>query len=214
MTCGAEFQPRCHTQKFCSNRCCFTYKPHKLTCHQCAATYMAYKSNSKYCSMQCKGLHDAPITAQANQKRRKYPLVDGLTKNQICYRMRGSIYNKRDTNARLEVLKFLGSKCVQCGYDKDVRGLVLDHKNGDGKSDRLRIGGKVYRYYASHLDEAKCNLQVLCATCNQIKAIENKEHNRSRRIVLTQELVDYAIKIGAPIVDELNLKQGEIDGFR
>jgi hypothetical protein len=34
-----------------------------------------------------------------------------------------------------------------------------------------------------NLNEAAQKLQVLCATCNQIKSFENKEHNRSRRVL-------------------------------
>jgi hypothetical protein len=60
---------------------------------------------------------------------------------------------------------------------------VLDHKNGDGHEDRKRLGPKVFRHYINHLNEAHEKLQVLCATCNQIKSFENREHNRSRRVV-------------------------------
>ena len=76
----------------------------------------------------------------------------------------------------------LGGRCVVCVYGTDIRGLVLDHKFGDGREDRARLGAKISRYYVKHLEEATARLQVLCATCNQIKACEEKEHGRSKRI--------------------------------
>lgn len=91
-------------------------------------------------------------------------------------------YLQPDLQKRIAVINHLGGKCVECDY-QDIRGLVLDHKRGDGYLDRKEKGGKIYRYYINHLDEAVANLQVLCANCNMIKAVENNEHNRSRRVV-------------------------------
>jgi hypothetical protein len=85
---------------------------------------------------------------------------------------------------RHELINCLGGKCVSCGYDKNIAGLVLDHKNGDGHQDRKEKGSRIARYYIKHLDEAHEKLQVLCATCNQIKSYEENEHNVSRRITI------------------------------
>ena len=82
-----------------------------------------------------------------------------------------------------DLLIALGGECVMCGYDKDLRGMVLDHKHGNGNEDRKRLGAKIFRYYINNLYEAAEKLQVLCATCNQIKAYENREHNKSRRVL-------------------------------
>jgi hypothetical protein len=54
---------------------------------------------------------------------------------------------------------------------------------GNGAKDRKRIGNKIARYYIKHIDEAKKELQVMCATCNQIKAIEQREHYRTKRVL-------------------------------
>lgn len=132
--------------------------------------------------MRCKGLHHTPKVVEANKARRKYPAIDGLSRAQICYRIRGENYNRHDVNMRNALIAALGGECAECGYNKNIRGLVVDHRHGDGHIDRKRIGGKIARYYASRLDEAREKLQVLCATCNQIKAYENREHNRSRRV--------------------------------
>jgi len=87
-----------------------------------------------------------------------------------------------DGRNRFKLLTFLGSKCVRCGYDDDMRGMVFDHIKGGGKEDRKRIGTKIARYYLANKTEALEKLQVLCATCNQIKCYLDKEYNRSRRI--------------------------------
>ncbi len=87
-----------------------------------------------------------------------------------------------DKARREAVIVALGGKCVRCGYAHDIRALVLDHKDGRGDLDRKRIGTRIARYYSVHIDEAKDRLQVLCANCNMIKAVEEKEHNRTRRV--------------------------------
>lgn len=85
----------------------------------------------------------------------------------------------KDNKQREFLIHFLGGKCVKCGYSENIHALELDHKNGWGNKDRLRIGGKhcrISRYYLKHLDEAKEKLQVLCANCNKIKVFEEREH--------------------------------------
>lgn len=80
---------------------------------------------------------------------------------------------------RLFLLNFLGGKCLGCGT-KDERVLQFDHIRGDGADDRRRINNKcgtIIPYYAHHLDEAKQNLQILCANCNIIKAREMGEYS-------------------------------------
>jgi hypothetical protein len=99
--------------------------------------------------------------------------------------MNGGVSRFKDIRQRIDLLIALGGRCVQCGYGEDFRGLVLDHKMSGGAEDRKRLGAKIARYYIKHLDEAKEKLQVLCATCNQIKAILNREHNKSRRLLGT-----------------------------
>lgn len=157
--------------------------PFDKTCGQCGGSFTAQKQAAKFCSLRCFGLSRADITVANNKARRKYAEVPGLTRRQVWYRNAGGADRLRDVEKRHNLLIALGGECVLCGYDKDLRGMVLDHKHGDGGEDRKRLGAKAFRYYINHLHEAAEKLQVLCATCNQIKAYENREHNKSRRVV-------------------------------
>jgi hypothetical protein len=157
--------------------------PFTHTCQQCAKEFIASKRAAKFCGSSCFGLSRVAHVVAQNKQRRKYPEVAGITKQQASYRGRNGADSLRDVRKRQELLVALGGACAQCGYSADLRGLVLDHKRGDGYEDRKRFGAKIFRYYIKHLEEAKDRLQVLCATCNQIKAFENREHNRSRRVV-------------------------------
>lgn len=116
-----------------------------------------------------------------NKARRKYP-ENGLTKGQNHYRAYIETYRQKDIRLRHSLIEFLGGNCISCGYNKNIHALVLDHINGGGREDRKRVGTHIARYYMKHLDEARQTLQVLCANCNQIKSIENKEHSVTKRI--------------------------------
>ena len=152
-------------------------------CKQCGIDFISPKRTAKFCSSVCFGKSNIDRLVKSNQARRKYAPVEGLTRQQVSYRQTNGKDALRDIEMRQKVLISLGGKCVCCGYDKDLRGLVLDHINGNGSEDRKKHGAKVFRYYSKHLDEAKMMLQVLCATCNQIKAYENREHNKTRRVI-------------------------------
>ena len=156
--------------------------PFDHSCLFCSSSFVSVKRNAKYCTSSCAAKSRIPETVARNKARRKYPAIEGMTRYQAWYRGSDKIDALRDVRKRQSLIDALGGLCVQCGYNKDIRGLVLDHIHGDGKEDRKAYGSKIFRYYINHLDEAKAKLQVLCATCNQIKAFENKEHNRTRRI--------------------------------
>lgn len=152
-------------------------------CKQCGINFISPKRTAKFCSSACFGNSNIEKVVERNKARRKYAPVDGLTRSQVFYRHTNGKDSLRDVEMRNKVLQNLGGKCVCCGYDKDLRGMVLDHINGDGSEDRKKLGARIARYYSKHLDEAKIKLQVLCATCNQIKAYENREHNKTRRVI-------------------------------
>jgi len=141
-------------------------------CEYCAVNFVSHKRKATYCSPPCKV-----------EGTRIHPKIEGGSRYAAKYRGDKGVGRLKDIRKRVDLLIALGGECVQCGYSEDARGLVLDHKMSDGAEDRKRLGAKIARYYIKHLDEAKENLQVLCATCNQIKAILNREHNKSRRTV-------------------------------
>jgi len=153
-------------------------------CNFCKEEFSSVKKNAKYCCGSCAAKARVDVLIERNKSRRKYPEIEGLTKAQIIYRHNDRVDRLRDIKLRHELINCLGGKCVICGYDKNVAGLVLDHKNGDGHQDRKEKGSRIARYYMKHLDEAHEKLQVLCATCNQIKSYEENEHNVSRRITI------------------------------
>ena len=175
--CREPFKKVHVKHKWCSPKCAKqgSYR-HSNTCTVCGSLFHSIKKTQKLCSRGCSArkLASAP---------KKYDPHCGLTSYQQLYRANNGAYNKLDYKKRFDLLMHLGGVCVHCGYNKDWRGLVLDHIRGDGKEDRERVGGRIYRYYIKHLDEAEKNLQVLCAGCNQVKAVVNKEHNRSRRVL-------------------------------
>lgn len=155
----------------------------QYVCPHCHAEFTGRRGRT-YCSNRCRALSRLRDLVEGNESRRKYPKIEGLSKHQIFWRCndesRDAILDK-DRRKRRQVVAALGGKCAVCGYD-DVRALVLDHKNGDGDTDRKSVGSKIARYYVAHLDEAAEKLQVLCANCNMIKAFDNNEHNKTRRV--------------------------------
>lgn len=84
-------------------------------------------------------------------------------------------------NYRIEILNLLGNKCSRCGYDSDIRALQIDHVNGGGRDDRREHGGSMYIRIYEQLKDGSKEYQVLCANCNWIKRMENKEHKKSKR---------------------------------
>lgn len=96
------------------------------------------------------------------------------TKNNLLENMK--TYHKRK---KMRLFKILGGAiCVRCGFTDD-RALQFDHKKGMGQIDRKMNGITTrYKYYIDHPDEAKEDLQVLCANCNWIKRFENNENSK------------------------------------
>jgi 5-methylcytosine-specific restriction endonuclease McrA len=78
---------------------------------------------------------------------------------------------------RLELFQILSDdgvhvRCAQCSYDMDILALQVDHIDNTGYRDRKHFGGSTKTmclYYIAHPEEAKKNLQILCANCNRLK---------------------------------------------
>ena len=83
--------------------------------------------------------------------------------------------SKKYFRARRElILWLLGNKCARCGFT-DSRALQIDHKNGGAnKEGRLR-GSKYYKEILESIERGEEKYQLLCANCNWIKRVEQKE---------------------------------------
>lgn len=160
-------------------------KLYQKKCRECDKEFFGIKKRV-LCSLKCVGLEQKERLVAGNKSRRKYEYIIGLSKQQIFAKNNPEKiigeYN-RDKGMRLNVLMFLGAKCVHCGYEKDVRALELDHIYSDGYLERKKktMKSKIYRYYSKNLSEVKDRLQVLCSNCNKIKQIENKEFALSKK---------------------------------
>lgn len=79
---------------------------------------------------------------------------------------------------RAKVIAALGGKCARCGFD-DPRALQIDHINGGGRRDENTRG--LNSFYNDVLVSVGTKYQCLCANCNAIKRVENKEVPSNRR---------------------------------
>ena len=86
---------------------------------------------------------------------------------------------------RLKALDVLGGKCVRCGFS-DERALQVDHINGNGIAHRKQFGNQT-RFYKHIIEGTTEGLQLLCANCNAIKRVENKEYVNYEHTVQTAE---------------------------
>lgn len=76
---------------------------------------------------------------------------------------------KRRKQVKILLLKILGSKC-NCGFS-DYRALEIHHPEKSVKvrdKQRFKANITMYRYYLKHPEEAKINLQILCANCHSM----------------------------------------------
>ena len=77
---------------------------------------------------------------------------------------------------RNEIHNLLGSKCIRCGFS-DIRALQIDHVKGYGREERKNFSNYyVYlRYILNEIKSGSKDYQLLCANCNTIKKVENRE---------------------------------------
>ena len=78
---------------------------------------------------------------------------------------------------RIELLKIVGEKCVDCGI-YDPRVLQFDHWKGDGNIEKSKFAGHndMWRYYRKHPKIAKQKLRTRCANCHMIKTYKNGDN--------------------------------------
>ena len=77
---------------------------------------------------------------------------------------------------RNAVIEALGSKCITCGFD-DRRALQIDHINGGGSKERKTrpYRGSFHNAVLKSFLAKENKYQLLCANCNWIKRVENRE---------------------------------------
>jgi len=111
-----------------------------------------------------------------------------------CYHARNcAIYRSRPgtrEKARQDAKKYherlrdrvyvkLGNRCAKCGF-ADARALQIDHVQGGGRRDVARYRSRT-SYLKAVLEDTAGSYQLLCANCNMIKCVENKERLGCRR---------------------------------
>jgi hypothetical protein len=103
-------------------------------------------------------------------------------KKAYCLKNKLKIKEKRKDRywVRKEIIfKEFENKCKHCG-NSDIRVLQIDHINGGGRKEMMsfRFNGFLNHCYKQLLENKISFLkkyQLLCANCNWIKRIENKE---------------------------------------
>lgn len=90
----------------------------------------------------------------------------------------------RAVKAKYKPLAFaaIGGKCTRCGFT-DERALQLDHVNGGGSKIRKTRGTLAQKTLYKRIALGEYTgpaLQLLCANCNIIKRMENKEYRPTR----------------------------------
>ena len=89
----------------------------------------------------------------------------------------------KERKLRIKILEKLGNKCSNpcCAWINedgsrgctDFRCLQIDHKKGGGKKELKNLSRK--NYYKKVLADTTDSYQILCANCNWIKRVLNKE---------------------------------------
>lgn len=86
-----------------------------------------------------------------------------------------------------EIIQLLGSKCANPynidhgGFSTMINCLQIDHVNGKGTKERknLKSPFKYYEYILQQIKVGSKDYQLLCANCNYIKRLLNKENRAS-----------------------------------
>lgn len=129
------------------------------------------------------------------------------------------------TNARVKYLVFLHysksnkPECTNCGFD-NINALCLDHVEGDGFKHRKNKtnlkGTNLYRNLLRNNFECDYKLQVLCANCNMIKSIENKESSKPKskewKLKASQRLKDKKHPQGKEAYRSIPVEQYDLQG--
>lgn len=94
-----------------------------------------------------------------------------MTKATTQHKIQAVINNRR---YRAAVLALLGDVCIRCGFS-DPRALQVDHVDGGGFQSRKIGQGISSSQLLNAVIKDPDKFQLLCANCNWIKRVENKE---------------------------------------
>lgn len=84
---------------------------------------------------------------------------------------------KQNAKKRAELLEFMGGKCIKCGFS-DSRALQIDHVNGGGRNKHEGSSRMFIKNVLNSLIKGEKKYQLLCANCNWIKRMDNKEYRK------------------------------------
>lgn len=139
-------------------------------CEVCTSEFYVkpWEFNNRYCCSKVCGYKRLTKYKMGVDSDKDY---QGITRKERQHDYRLSI--------RKIVIHTLGDKCVKCGYD-DMRALQVDHIDGGGRQERREIPNttKFYKCVIDSFNNNENKYQLLCANCNVIKRIENKEHKK------------------------------------
>lgn len=173
---------------FCGRRCSFIYShnntiPKEVYCVECNTRFLRIYNQKKYCDNCHKGARKSII-----EYKKRYNEINKDRLNRLAKQYRTSpetrlIYLAKKKaiyiKDRIKALTFYGNnppKCICCN-ETEIKFLVLDHINNDGKIHRLEIKERnIYQWLKSkkYPVELKERLQVLCHNCNMAKQFYGK----------------------------------------
>ncbi len=78
--------------------------------------------------------------------------------------IRGYLHDKR-RQRKLELVRLMGGKCANCGYNTNLVALDFDHIDPTTKT--MNLGSNLHLPKAEYEIMAHC--QLLCANCHRIK---------------------------------------------
>ena len=156
------------------------------------------EARTKFCP-RCERDLDFSCFGRAKKRR------DGL--RAICKDCEGVIGKSRTESLKQKVYDKLGSVCVRCGFE-DKRALQIDHKNGGGNQEHKEFKNH-NKYLRKVIADTEDQYQILCANCNWIKRIEQKEHRKSSPF--TPEEIEKILQsnYGKPISEDTRKRLGE-----
>ena len=117
---------------------------------------------------RCERTLDLSCFSRAKKRR------DGI--RAICKDCEGVLGKVRTNALKEQVYDKLGHVCCRCGF-ADKRALQIDHVFGGGNQEHAEIKNP-HTYLKKVIADTEGQYQILCANCNWIKRMEQKEHRK------------------------------------